>query len=236
MIELYTWDTPNGQKIPIMLEECELPYALHLVDISKGEQDHPAFRAINPNGKRPAIVDRLPEGDLTVFESGAILIYLAEHSAKLMPIEPAPRMACLSWLFWQIGGLGPMVGQWGFFSRQKDAQNLPALQRWANANGVVIAGYPGNDDFDAEVLRYCADGELSYGAGGDANYGADCVMGDGASGSGFVSNLDPETGERLTASTGTEQVAPIDPRWSALQQITDQDGEAQSRAAEKEES
>ena len=130
MIELYTWDTPNGQKIPVMLEECGLPYTLQPVDISKGEQDSPAFRAINPNGKIPAIVDRRPDGDVTVFESGAILIYLAERSGKLMPAEPAQRTACLSWLFWQIGGLGPMVGQWGFFSRQKDAPNPPALQRY----------------------------------------------------------------------------------------------------------
>ncbi len=130
MIDLYTWGTPNGQKIPIMLEECGLPYTVHPVDIGKGGQDTPAFRAINPNGKIPAIVDRLPDGDVTVFESGAILIYLAERSGKLMPGAPAQRMACLSWLFWQIGGLGPMIGQWGFFNRQKDAPNLPALQRY----------------------------------------------------------------------------------------------------------
>ena len=130
MIELYTWGTPNGQKIPIMLEECGLPYTVHPVDIGKGQQNTPAFRAINPNGKIPAIVDRQPDGDITVFESGAILIHLAEQSGKLLPSVPAQRMACLSWLFWQIGGFGPMVGQWGFFNRQKDAPNRAALQRY----------------------------------------------------------------------------------------------------------
>lgn len=130
MIDLYTWGTPNGQKIPIMLEETGMPYAVHLVNLGKGEQHAAAFHAINPNEKIPAIVDRLPDGDITVFESGAILVYLAERTGKLIPADPASRMACLSWLFWQIGGLGPMLGQWGFFSRQQDAPNRPALQRY----------------------------------------------------------------------------------------------------------
>jgi GST-like protein len=129
MIDLYTWGTPNGQKIPILLEEAGLPYTVHPIDLAKGEQHDPAFLAINPNGKIPAIVDRLPDGDITVFESGAILIYLAEKAGRFIPEAPAARMECLSWLFWQIGGLGPMVGQWNFFKRQKEP-NPAALQRY----------------------------------------------------------------------------------------------------------
>lgn len=150
MIDLYTWGTPNGQKIPVMLEECGLDYTVHPVNIGKGEQDTPAFRAINPNGKIPAIVDRLPEGDVTVFESGAILIYLAERSGMLMPSAPAQRMTCLSWLFWQIGGLGPMVGQWGFFNRQKDTPNVAALQRYFDESMrlyAVLDGRLGQADY-----------------------------------------------------------------------------------------
>jgi GST-like protein len=133
MIDLYTWGTPNGQKIPILLEETGLPYTVHPIDLAKGEQHDPAFLAINPNGKIPAIVDRLPEGDITVFESGAILIYLAEKAGRFIPAAPAARMECLSWLFWQIGGLGPMVGQWNFFKRQKKPNQEPnpaAQQRY----------------------------------------------------------------------------------------------------------
>lgn len=129
MIDLYTWGTPNGQKIPILLEETGLPYTVHAIDLSKDEQKDPAFLAINPNGKIPAIVDRLPDGDITVFESGAILIYLAEKAGKFIPEAPAARMECLSWLFWQIGGLGPMAGQWNFFKRQK-VPNPMAQQRY----------------------------------------------------------------------------------------------------------
>ncbi len=109
MIELYYFPSPNGLKIAIMLEECGLPYEVKPVNIGRGEQFHPDYLAINPNNKIPAIVDRAT--GIPVFESGAILVYLAEKAGRLLPATPAERMQCLSWLFWQVGGLGPMAGQ-----------------------------------------------------------------------------------------------------------------------------
>src|ERR1043165_7083060 len=109
MIDLYTWTTPNAQKVSIMLEEVELPYVVHTVDIGKGEQRSDAYRAVNPNGKVPAIVDRAgPEGaPLTLFESGAILVYLAEKSGRLLEPDGAARAATLQWLMFQMGNVGP---------------------------------------------------------------------------------------------------------------------------------
>ncbi|MEQ8196346.1 MAG: glutathione binding-like protein [Rhodospirillales bacterium] len=114
MIELYTWGTPNGRKVSVMLEEVGLPYTVHPVDIRKGEQRKPEFVAINPNSKIPAIVD--PDGPggepITVFESGAILIYLAEKAkSELLPADPHKRYAALEWLMFQMGSVGPMFGQ-----------------------------------------------------------------------------------------------------------------------------
>jgi GSH-dependent disulfide-bond oxidoreductase len=119
MIELYTWTTPNGRKASIMLEEVGLAYAVHPVDISKGAQFHPDFVAINPNSKIPAIVDRDGPGGaaFSVFESGAILIYLAEKTGKLLAREPRPRSETLQWLMFQMGGVGPMFGQAHHFLR-----------------------------------------------------------------------------------------------------------------------
>ena len=119
MIELYTHATPNGHKISIMLEELGLPYRIHLVDLSKGEQLSPAFLAINPNNKIPAIVDPHGPGGapLTVWESGAILIYLAEKTASpLLPVAGAARYQVLQWLMFQVAGVGPMFGQAGHFT------------------------------------------------------------------------------------------------------------------------
>ena len=118
MIDLYTWSTPNGRKISIMLEELGLPYAVHPVDIGADEQFAPAFLAISPNNKIPAIVD--PDGPdgkpLSVFESGAILIYLAEKTGSdLWPMDPRQRMVVLEWLMFQMGGLGPFLGQANHF-------------------------------------------------------------------------------------------------------------------------
>ena len=117
MIELYTWGTPNGRKASIMLEEVGLPYNVHAVDIGKDEQFAPAFLKISPNNRIPAIVD--PEGPdgkpISVFESGAILIYLAEKTGKLMPADPRQRVAVLEWLMFQMGGVGPMFGQANHF-------------------------------------------------------------------------------------------------------------------------
>lgn len=113
MIQLYTSDTPNGYKASIMLEEVGLPYEVHFIHLSKGEQRTPEFLKINPNGKIPAIVDT--ENGQTVFESGAILIYLAEKTGKLFPAAPAARMEVLQWLFFQMASVGPMLGQlWHF--------------------------------------------------------------------------------------------------------------------------
>jgi len=119
MIDLYTWATPNGRKISIMLEEIPLPYEVIGVDISSGEQFSPGFLAINPNGKIPAIID--PDGPdgrpLPLFESAAILIYLADKTGQLMPTELSRRYETLQWLFFQMSAIGPMFGQVGFFYR-----------------------------------------------------------------------------------------------------------------------
>ena len=113
MIDLYTWATPNGRKVSIMLEEVGLPYMVHPVNIGQGEQFAPEFLAINPNGKIPAIVD--PDGPyggpLSLFESGAILIYLAEKTGRLLPQDARARAVTLQWLMFQMGGVGPMFGQ-----------------------------------------------------------------------------------------------------------------------------
>ena len=109
MIDLYTWSTPNGRKVSIMLEECGLPYTVHPIDITKGEQLRPEFLEISPNNKIPAIVDR--DSGQSVFESGAILIWLAERTGLFLPSAPAARIATLEWLMFQMGGVGPMLGQ-----------------------------------------------------------------------------------------------------------------------------
>jgi len=114
MIDLYTWGTPNGRKVSVMLEELGLPYNTHKVDISKGEQHQPEFLKISPNNRIPAIVDSEGPGGkpISVFESGAILIYLAEKAkSKLLPKDPRLRTETLEWLMWQMGGVGPMFGQ-----------------------------------------------------------------------------------------------------------------------------
>ncbi len=123
-IDLYYWPTPNGWKISIMLEECGLPYGLHYVDIGMDEQFHPDFLDVSPNNKIPAIVDHDgPGGEpVSVFESGAILLYLAQKTGKFYPENPRARIEVNEWLCWQIGGLGPMAGQahhFRFFAGEK---------------------------------------------------------------------------------------------------------------------
>lgn len=118
MIDLHYWPTPNGHKVTLLLEEAGIDYALHPVDIGKGAQFAPAFLAVSPSNKMPAIVDHAPAGGgdpLSVFESGAILLYLAEKHGAFLPADPRARMAVLEWLFWQMAGLGPMTGQYGHF-------------------------------------------------------------------------------------------------------------------------
>lgn len=119
MIDLYTAPTPNGWKVSIMLEECGLPYRVHWVDIGKGEQFTPEFLGISPNNRIPAIVDNDPAdggAPLPLFETGAILQYLAEKSGRFLPTDLRGRAEVLSWLAWQIAGLGPMLGQHGHFA------------------------------------------------------------------------------------------------------------------------
>ena len=113
MIDLYTWPTPNGHKVHIMLEECGLPYDVHAVDIGAGDQFEPDFLRISPNNKMPAMVDQDgPDGEpIAIFESGAILVYLAEKTGKFLPTAPREKYQVIQWLMFQMGGLGPMLGQ-----------------------------------------------------------------------------------------------------------------------------
>jgi len=122
MIQLYTAPTPNGRKVSIALEELGAPYEVHAVDLKAGEQKKPAFLAINPNGRIPAIVD----DGFAVFESGAILLYLAEKFGGLLPAAAPGRSVVVQWLMWQVGGLGPMHGQANVFNRYFP-ENLPAV-------------------------------------------------------------------------------------------------------------
>jgi GST-like protein len=134
MIDLYTWATPNGHKIAIMLEEIGAPYKVIPINIITGDQLKPEFLKLNPNNKIPVIVDRDAAGGkkITVFESGAILLYLAEKSGKLLPRDLAGRFAVLEWLFFQVGGLGPMLGQAHYF-RKYAAEPVPhAIDRYTN--------------------------------------------------------------------------------------------------------
>ena len=118
-LQLYSLPTPNGVKVSIMLEEIGLPYEVHLVDFNKDDQKTPEFLSLNPNGKIPAILD--PDGPggkpLPLFESGAILQYLADKTGKLLPADPARRYQAIQWLHFQMGGIGPMFGQVGFFHK-----------------------------------------------------------------------------------------------------------------------
>lgn len=130
MIDLYFWPTPNGRKISIMLEECALPYQVVPVDIGRGDQFSPEFLAISPNNRMPAIVDH--EQDISVFESGAILMYLAEKTGLLMPSELKPRYEVIQWLIWQVAGLGPMAGQLSHFVNYTLEPVPYALERYRN--------------------------------------------------------------------------------------------------------
>jgi GST-like protein len=132
MIDLYTWGTPNGRKVSIMLEECGLPYRVHPVNIGKGEQFTPAFLAINPNNRIPAIVDAqgMDGKPLKLFESGAILIYLGEKTGRFIPRDPRTRILCLQWLMFQMGGVGPMFGQAHHFIRNAKEQVPYGIKRY----------------------------------------------------------------------------------------------------------
>ncbi len=132
MLDLYFWPTGNGKKITIMLEECALPYRLIPVNINKGDQFTPEYEAISPNNKMPAIVDAdIADGEpIVIFESGAILQYLAERTGKLLPRETRERYRVLQWVYWQIGGLGPMAGQAHYFLRYAPQKIEFAMHRF----------------------------------------------------------------------------------------------------------
>ena len=135
MIELYYWPTPNGHKVTMFLEEAGLDYSIHPVDISAGDQFKPEFLAFSPNNRMPAIIDRTPvDGGepVTVFESGAILLYLAEKSGRYLSTNLRERKAVLEWLFWQVGGLGPMAGQNHHFGIYAPDKIPYAIARYVN--------------------------------------------------------------------------------------------------------
>ena len=133
MIDLYTWTTPNGRKVSIMLEELALPYRVHAINLDQGHQHTDAFRAINPNERIPAIVDQdAAGGPLTVFESGAILIYLAEKTGRLLPTEPRARSRAMQWLMFQMAGIGPMLGQAYHFATQASDKIPYAISRYTD--------------------------------------------------------------------------------------------------------
>lgn len=134
MIDLYTWNTPNGRKIPIMLEEIKLPYTVHAVNIQQGEQLTPNYLKINPNNKIPAIIDHDAPGGkpLYLFESGAILIYLAEKTGKLLPSNPRERAITIQWLMFQMANLGPMLGQANHFLKFAKEKVPYAIERYSN--------------------------------------------------------------------------------------------------------
>jgi GST-like protein len=137
MIDLYYWPTPNGHKISIMLEECDLDYNTIAVDIGAGDQFKRGFLKIAPNNRMPAIVDH--DTGIPVFEGGAILMYLAEKSGRFMPGESAARYEVLQWLFWQAGGLGPMAGQLSHFVNYSREDIPYALQRYADEYDRLLA-------------------------------------------------------------------------------------------------
>ncbi|MEI2418287.1 glutathione S-transferase N-terminal domain-containing protein [Orrella sp. JC864] len=138
MIDLYYWTTPNGHKITMFLEETGLPYRIHPVDIGRGEQFDPAFLAISPNNRIPAIVDHDPgdgQAPIPLFESGAILLYLADKTHQFIAADPRGRADTLQWLFWQMGGLGPMAGQNHHFSACAPEKIPYAIDRYVRETG-----------------------------------------------------------------------------------------------------
>ena len=152
-IQLYSLPTPNGVKASIMLEETALAYEAHLVDFAKNDQKTPEFLSLNPNGKIPAMIDpNGPGGEaIVLFESGAILLYLAEKSGKFLPNDAAARWDAISWLMWQMGGVGPMFGQVGFFHKfaGRDFEDKRPLQRYVDETkrllGVLDTRLTGRD-------------------------------------------------------------------------------------------
>jgi GST-like protein len=136
MIDLYTWTTPNGRKPAIMLEECGLEYSVHPVNIRNGDQFKPEYVKICPNSKIPAIVDR--DANVSIFESGAILVHLAEKTGKLLPSKDPGRAKVLEWLFWQMANVGPMFGQAGHFNNAAPEKIPYAIERYVGESARLI--------------------------------------------------------------------------------------------------
>ncbi|WP_417482435.1 glutathione S-transferase family protein [Maricaulis sp.] len=137
MIDLYTSATPNGWKASVALEELGLPYTVHAIDLMQGEQKTPEFLAMNPNGRIPVILDRDAD-DFTVFESGAIMIYLAEKTGRLLPADPKGRSRVIQWLMFQMGGLGPMMGQANVFYRYMPEKIDIAIKRYQGETARLL--------------------------------------------------------------------------------------------------
>lgn len=164
MISLYTWFTPNGRKISIMLEELGLPYQIVAVNLGQGQQRQPAFLAISPNSKIPAIVDQTAAGDISVFESGAILTYLAEKHGRFLDASGPGRYKALEWLHWHMGGLGPVMAQLFFFEKMSQEKSPVATQRFAGEtrrlldvmqNRLSESPYLAGDEYSiADIANY----------------------------------------------------------------------------------
>ena len=185
-LQLYSLPTPNGVKASIMLEEIDLPYEPHLVDIGKNESWTPEFLALNPNGKIPAIVDPNGPGGQAIglFESGAILLYLAEKTGQLLPKDPARRYEAIQWVFWQMGGPGPMFGQVGYFHKfaGREIEDKRPLDRYVAESkrllGVLETRLAGrqwimDDDYsiaDISLLGWVRNLVGFYGAGDLVEY------------------------------------------------------------------
>lgn len=162
MIHLYTWKTPNGRKPAIALEELGLEYVLHPVNIGENEQFTPEFLAISPNNKIPALVD--DEADVTLFESGAILEYLADKSGRLLPSGGPARYTALEWLYWQVGGVGPMFGQLGYFANRAPEKLPLAIGRFVDEavrlldvleKRLAVSAHLGGEDYGiADIATY----------------------------------------------------------------------------------
>ena len=163
MIDLYTAATPNGHKVSITLEELELPYTVHALDLSGGEQKQPWFLKLNPNGRIPAIVDRGNE-DFALFESGAIMLYLAERHGRLIPTDEKGRSRVVQWLMFQMGGLGPMMGQANVFAKYFPERIQPAIDRYLRESRrllEVLDGHLADHEFVAgdysiaDIANFC---------------------------------------------------------------------------------
>ena len=162
MIDLYTWTTPNGRKISVMLEECGFEYSVHPINIGAGDQFKPEFVKICPNSKVPAIVDH--EAGVSIFESGAILVHLAEKTGKLLPTENPARAKVLEWLFWQMANVGPMFGQVNHFVNQAKEKIPYAIDRYLTESARLIKvlddqlarnEYMAGDDYSiADIATY----------------------------------------------------------------------------------